>query len=398
MDRAVPALLAALLVVSSVGAVAAVVPGAGDAQATGTVDGVSENTTDVLVLDEIEQSAFARADLVVTGAIDADSGAIVESQQRYRVREAVAAADSTSAERAVIRNATAAAERRLDALEATERTARQATITGEMTPEAYLTTLARVHARASALERTVETIDSLDDHDVATDSRAQLLARLSTLQGPVRADLAAAVRGEGPTGRIFLAVAENGLTLATIEDGEYHRESVRFDNRDDEIGQLTFDDAETRFAKSYPWTSENKRRISMGALGSDVYVVEYTHTHGTIDASLDASTGAIFRESQTKSLGEFPVEERTWTDEGLAVGISNTYPGGPLRVNVTNGNGTPLSADVSVNGTAVGSTDDGVVWTVSPGEPYPVTVSTTNATLQVRVDPTSGDVGPADAS
>ncbi|MFB6132887.1 MAG: hypothetical protein ABEJ44_05730 [Halanaeroarchaeum sp.] len=399
MDRAVPTLVAALLVLSSVGAVAGVVPSGDDgSRATGTVDGVSANTSDVLVLDSVVRSAFARADLVMTGAIDAGSTSLVAAHRRYRIREAFAAAERPAAERAVIENATAAAERRADALAATERAARQATIRGELSPEAYLSTLGRLHAKASALEKTVEAIGSLDEYGVASDRRAQILAQLSTLQGPIRADLAAAVRGEGPSGRTFLAVSRNGFTLSRIVDGQYWRETVRFDHRDHAIGRLDFDDAEAQFARAYPWTSAHKQRISMGALGADVYVVEYTHTHGTIDASLDASTGAIFREVQTKSLGKFPVEVRTWSTDGLTVGISATYPGGPLRVNVTNRTGAPAVAKVAINGTAVGSTgDDGLIWTISPVGPYPVTVTTANATLQVTVDPrwTAGHAGTA---
>ncbi|MFW6265508.1 MAG: DUF7096 domain-containing protein [Halanaeroarchaeum sp.] len=402
MDRAVPALLAAMVVLASAGAVVGVSPpGASDHRAAGTVDGISENTTDVLVLESIDASGFDRADLVVTRAVDAQSGSLVESFEQQRVTEAVAQADSEADEREAIRNATDEVDRRTRALVEDERTAREAFIAGELSAESYLATLGQVHARASSLEATVRAIDDLDQVSDEDERRAQIRAELSTLQGPVRAELAAALQGDGQSKRTFVGVSADGVTLATLSETEYVRETVRTDNRDDDVGRLTFDEAETRFAELYPWASANKQRISMGALGSDVYVVEYRHEHGTIDAALDASTGATFREAQTKSLDDTPATDSQWIESGdLVVGVSDTYPGGPVRVDVTNATGAPVAADVTANGTAVGETTtrDGLVWAISPAEEYTVTVTTEDTTVEVRVDPASNDLEPVDGT
>ncbi|AKH96713.1 DUF7094 domain-containing protein [Halanaeroarchaeum sulfurireducens] len=391
MDRAVHALLAALLVASSAGAVvAASPPGTTDVRATGTVDGISTNTTDVLALESIDASTFARGDLVVTGAIDVQAATLVETHDRKRVTEAVAAAETDAEHRAAIRNATDRAERRTEALLAAERTAREDYRTGETTAESYLATVGRLHARAAALEATVRAVDSLDEQSVGDERRARLRGQLMTLQGPVRAELAAALRGDGVSPRTFVGVSSNGLTLATLSDGDYVRETVRTDAQDDDPGRLSFEDAQTRFAELYPWASEHTDKYSLRELGSDVYDVEYAHTHGTIIASIDGSTGALFRESQTKSLAGIPTEETRRTEaDDVVVGVSETYPGGPLRVNVTNATGEPVGAAVSVDGTAVGNTgDDGIVWTISPAGTYPVTVTTDATTVDVRVDAT----------
>ncbi|MGM0398210.1 MAG: DUF7096 domain-containing protein [Halobacteriota archaeon] len=402
MDRAVPALLAALVVLASAGAVVGVSPpGTTDQRAAGTVDGISANTTDVLVLESIDAATFDRADLVVTRAVDAQSGGLVESFEQHRVTEAVAQAESEDEQRVAIRNATDEVDRRTQALVEDERAAREAFVAGEMSAESYLVTLGQIHARASSIEATVQAIDDLDSVSVGDERRAQIRAELSTLQGPVRAELAAALQGDGPSKRTFVGVSTNGVTLATLDGNEYVRETVRTDNRDDDIGRLTFDEAEGRFAELYPWASENKQRISMGALGSDVYVVEYTHGHGTIHSSLDASTGEPFREEQTKSLADTPATDSQWIETGdLVVGVSDTYPGGPVRVNVTNATGAPVAADVSVNGTAVGESSDrdGVVWAISPAEEYTVTVTSEDASVEVQVDPASNDLEPVDGT
>lgn len=400
MDRAVAALLAAMLVLASAGAaVGGVTPGTDERTAATTVEGISANTTNVLVLDSIEASTFARGDLVVTRAIDAQAESLVQQQARYRLSNALDAAATDDARRQIVLNATDWADQRTTTLLEDERTARQAYIAGDITAESYLATLGRLHDQAASVETTVETIRSAD---AGNDVRAQhLQARLQTLQSPIRAQLADAVQGAGPSASTYVTASQNGVTLTMLTGDAFVREAVRTDNLDDAVGQLGFDEAEARFGDHYPWASENKQRISMGALGPDVYVVEFTHTHGTIDASLDASTGEIFREVQTKSLGSTPTEANVWSaTENVTVGVSQSYPGGPLRVNVSNETGAPIAdAAVTVNGTMVGNTDaDGAVWAISPAGEYPVTVTTESASVQVMVDQSRSELRPVETT
>lgn len=400
MDRAVAVLLAALVVLASAGAAVGVgPPDADERTATTPVDGIAANTTDVLTLDTVQQSAFASGDLVVTPAVDAQTESLVQRHERYRLTNALEAAETDEARRALLQNATERADSRTTDLLEDERTAREAYMAGEISAASYLVTLGRLHDQAAALETTVVAIDSVEGSDETRTKHLQ--ARLQTLQGPVRAHLADALQGEGPSSRIHVAAASNGVTLSMLSGDEYVREAVRTDNLDEEVGRMGFDAAETRFGELYPWASENKQRISMGALGDDVYVVELTHTHGTIDASLDASTDQVFREVQTKSLRSTPTETTVWSAaENVTVGVSQSYPGGPLRVNVSNETGAPVAdAAVSVNGTNVGTTgDEGAVWTISPTGEYPVTVTTPNATVQILVDQSRSEIRPVETT
>ena len=400
MDRAVAALLAVVLVLASAGAaVGGVMPGTDERTAATTADGISANTTNVLVLDTVEASTFARGDLVVTRAIDAQTESIVQQQARYRLSNALEAAPTDDARREIVRNATDWADQRTTTLLEDERTARQAYITGDITADSYLATLGRLHDQAASVETTVESIRSVEAGNAARAHHLQ--ARLQTLQGPVRAQLAGAVQGDGPSANIYVTASPDGVTLSMLTGEEFVREAVRTDNLDIAVGQLGFDEAEARFGDHYPWASEHKQRISMGALGPDIYVVEFTHTHGTIDASLDASTEEIFREVQTKSLGSTPTETNVWSaTANVTVGVSQSYPGGPLKVNVSNETGAPIAdAAVTVNDTPVGSTDDeGAVWTISPAGEYPVTVTTETASVQVLVDQSRAELRPAETT
>ncbi|MFB6070321.1 MAG: hypothetical protein ABEJ76_04795 [Halanaeroarchaeum sp.] len=392
MERAVPALLAALLVVASAGAVVGIAP-PGPPTATTPVDGVSGNTTDVLRLETIDASTFDRATLVVTGALDAQSSAMVNAFTRYRVRTAFEAASTPAAKRVVVRNASSWVRTRTAELLETEREARNRYVSGELSARAYLATLGRLQMQATAVERTARAVADLSSRVDADVDLARILPDLQTLQGPIREGLAAAVRGEGASDRTFVAVSTNGFVLAQMSDGIYVRETVRYDNRDAAIGQLGFDRAEQRFNELYPWASAHKDRISMGAVGPDVYVVEYTHTHGYIDAALDASTNQIFREVQRKRLAETPVvAAETTVQNNTTVAVSPTYAGGPLRVNVTNRTGAPMTVPVAVNETAVGTTgEDGTVWAISPAGTYNVTVETPQGPIRVAVTARAGE-------
>lgn len=389
MTRAVPALLATLLVLASVGPVLGVAPPTAPEQGERTpIEGVSANTTAVLTLQEIEASTFDRADLVVTDALASQSTGVTAAFERYRVDQALGAARTADADRHVISNATDWAARETNRLVETERTARIAYLDGAMSASAYLSKLGRVHQSAASVEAHLERLRSQATDPGTVDRIDALIATLQTLQGPVRADLANAVQGEGASDRVFVAAADTAVSLSVVTGDRLVRETVRLDNRDGRVGQMAFDEAEGRFGELYPWASENKQRISMGALGADVYVVDYTHTHGTVHAALDASTGHVFREVQTKSLSSMPVEWQTWSaGNDTRVAISRTYAGGPMAVEVTNETGVPLSGTVVVNGTTVGTTgSDGTLWTVSPSGAFSVRVTTEDASFEVSLD------------
>lgn len=389
MDRAVPALLAALLVVVTTAPALAAAPT--PTQARTPIDGISANTTDVLVLDTVQASNFAQADLVVTGAIDADAGDLAATFETYRVQAAYDAATTDRERRRVLENASEWLRTQTETMMAAERRARSRYAAGETSARSYLATLGRLQLRADHLETTIDRVDALRakaDAPIVVDT---LRPDLQTLQGPIRQRLAAAIRGEGASGRTFVAVSPRGVVLAQERGGTYTRETVRLDNRDAAVGHLGFDAAEQRFADLYPWASANKQRISMGALGPDVFVVELTHTHGTVDAALDASTNQVFREVQTKRLADTPVDVG-WnvTANETTLSVSRTYAGGPLHVAVRNETGAPVQATVVVNGTAVGSTGaDGSLWTISPAGPYNVSAETSDEHLRVLVDPST---------
>lgn len=388
MERAGPALLVALLLLASAIPVLGVTPPGTDAQSARTpVQGISPNTTDVMLLDGMQRSTFARADLVVTGAIAGQTGSVTATFEQYKVQSAYDAATTQAAKRAVLENATTWAKSRTASLMNEERRARTAYAAGDSTAAAYLATLGRLEMEAKAVHSTVTAVDKLDGAVGVRTSIDTVLPDLQTLEGPIRQRLAAAVRGETPAPRTFVGVSPSGVTLSQLEGGIFVHSTVRYDNHDEVVGRMGFDAAESRFATLYPWATNHTQRISMGALGPDVYTKEITYPQGTVLASLDASTNEVFREVQTKRLSVTPADvAQSQTVNNTTVTLSRTYAGGPLRVTAQNATGDPMAANVTVNGTAAGSTGtDGTVWAVSPAGPYTVTVRTAGERLNVTV-------------
>ena len=74
--------------------------------------------------------------------------------------------------------------------------------------------------------------------------------------------------------------------------------------------------------------------------------------------------------------------------------MNRTYPGGPLRVRLTQAEtGDPVDANVTIGrdggeSRLVGATgDDGELWTVSPGSRFTVTAIRGNSVVLVTISP-----------
>jgi hypothetical protein len=180
------------------------------------------------------------------------------------------------------------------------------------------------------------------------------------------------------------------MALATLGEGTFTREVMRTDARDDAVGGVDLDAAQTRIAELYPWAWAHKGDVSINTVGQDVFRFQLSHGHGELNSLLDTSSGNVYREIQTKSLSGLPVSPgSSRTVENTTVRVSAAQPGWPVRIDVRNQTDAPVSATVSVNGTSVGTTAEGPVWVLSPTEPFTVTASTDDQTIDVEVKPSA---------
>lgn len=398
MHRSLPALLVALLVVTSAVAVADTgAPSPPQAPDDGTdpaaltpAEGVSPNTTRVLQLDSIETADFQHGDFSVTNTIQAQTARTETTMTLYSAETALESAEQDGQEQ-VLQNLTAQLDARIDRLEARERASRQQYIEGEITARQYLTVLGEVNLEASHLEGVLGQVERLAARNSAIENEVdRQQTEVVKLTGPVKDRVGDAVRGDGQTGRIFVAVSGQGVVLAVMDDGMYVRETVRMDARDDTSGGVNLDAAQTRIAELYPWAWDNNGGVSIRSIGQDVFRFQLSHDHGTLDSLLDTSSTNVYREIQMKSLDGLPTRPAyASTRNNTTVRVSSSYAGGPLKVTVENETGAPIQgANVRVNGTDIGRTDDdGAAWAISPAQTFNVTVEHEQREMDLQVVP-----------
>lgn len=396
MSRALSVLLAVLLVLAGVtpAAVGGISPP--KPEATTPVEGISPNTANVLVLDEIGRSNIGSSGLSVTKSVAADASGLESRFDVHALDAAYEAARTAPGKRRVLVNATRSLEAAVADLRAREQAARRAYLAGSMSGREFVTTLALLDARADALSTKASWIA---DHTASGSSLQNRVydveASLAAIQGPVRDAAADVMRGGDRSLRIFIAASQNGVTLAMIETGTYVRETLRADNADDAVDPAwQFDPTEipSEMSQFYPWAVNNSDRFDARGIGNDAFRAAIVHSHGQVIAFVDPSTNRIYREIQYKTLDLLPAETvRNVSKGNVTLSVSDTYAGGPLRVRVTNSTGAPLDAAVAVNGTAIGRTGpDGTVWALSPAGTYPVNATHEGTRVGLNVTATEG--------
>jgi hypothetical protein len=347
------------------------------------------NTTRSLQLDGADASGTGTASVSVTNALQAEAVRVEMTLDRYALEERLS--DPATDDAAALRGALDRTAARIDAVASAERAARDRFRNGAIDPSTYLATLGAVNGQARAIEDTLEAYEELTAASPALQDRvAAQQTRTVRYTGPIADRAGTAVAGGGASGPVFASVSDSGMALASLRDGTFTREVMRTDARDDAVGGVDLDAAQTRIAELYPWAWAHKGDVSINTVGQDVFRFQLSHGHGELNSLLDTSSGNVYREIQTKSLSGLPVSPGpSRTVENTTVRVSAAQPGWPVRIDVRNQTDAPVSATVSVNGTSVGTTAEGPVWVLSPTEPFTVTASTDDQTIEVEVSPSA---------
>lgn len=405
MPRIVPVLAVALLLLSAPVAAALSAPpthgpSAQPAQpaSLAPTDVTPENTTNVLLLDEVGASNVTEASTDLTAELDVQQRALRSQFRNYTVQERFRKAETRDDRRAVLLDATEQVAETTSRLHEREQAARTAYVTGSISAERYLTTLGYLRERARNQQRLLDTVDRLSrPGSPVRDRTKHLESRLAPFLGPVRGHVASVVRGNAHPRPLYLAASRNGVVLSTFEraGGVFVREAVRTDRLDDEqpTEAMTTNVVENEImAASYPWLMNETTGINtMVPRGDDAWQVALDHPHGHVATWIDASTRQVYHETQRTFLEYYPAGPTEQHLEGdLLVTINRTYAGGPLQVTLTNRTGAPLDGEVRINGEPVGRTgSDGTTWTLGRPGTYDVTV--VHDSQRVRVTVTAVD-------
>lgn len=265
---------------------------------------------------------------------------------------------------------------------------------GEIGAQTAVVRLARISAEAEALGERVRLLNRLAEEtpDFSLDSSRtnQLRFELERFEGPVREHALAIARGEREPDRIFVEASAEGIVLSAVIDDEYVREAYRSDLRDRTVRTVDEEGAQRAVEESYPQIWATRRGPETIGSGS-IYAVTVPHDRGTLVAYVDSGSGEVFQEIQRQPVDAAvlgPIERKTM--DGLNVTVNRAYPGGPLRVTVTDAEtDEPVDATITIGqggqeSETVGTTgSDGTLWTVAPRSEFTVAAFGTGTTVAV---------------
>lgn len=256
---------------------------------------------------------------------------------------------------------------------------------GGTSTRAFLTHLARIDMTAVALdarrERLATLTEETDEFSIDQARFATLERELDTLTGPVRAEMVDVLAGRSVADRFYVSAGTNAVTITTIEDDVWLREAYRGDLRNRGAGSMGPEGALNATRDAYPiiWATKDQGQAQVRGTGPS-YLVRVPHPRGRLSAFVDSGSRQVFKEFQTRPLSTMGSGENlTNTGDGLRLTVTRTYPGAPMKVNLTDADtGEPLDYNVTVgrpNGERefVGRTGpDGILWTLSLRGPFTV--------------------------
>ncbi|MFC7166953.1 DUF7094 domain-containing protein [Halospeciosus flavus] len=213
----------------------------------------------------------------------------------------------------------------------------------------------------------------------------------------MRDKIAAAMKtGEGPE-RVYVSAGQNGTALAVIDGETYIREATNPDGYSSAPGSIP--EASTlleNIRNQYPWVMNQSPGISFVPIPIDTdtpryaYVLTLNYPQGNIHAHIDTDTDAVYQEVQRIHLTSLNTSaDRIVQDRELTVSISRSFAGGPLYVNVTDRDESPVAAEILINNESVGSTGpDGTMWVIAPTGNFSVTAVAHSSDARVETNMT----------
>jgi hypothetical protein len=359
---------------------------------------------------EIQRSATEEQHVDLGPAVEFGANTSAAQIETFAVVEEVQRTEGTAERQRRIETAFDTIEQRTATLHEREQAAIQAYGAGELTPRAFLIELARIDARASALQSRraslLEIASRSEEIELDQGRLAVLERRIDSLTGPVRDRARAVLEGQVASSRFFMATGPDSLVLSTIINETYRREAFRGGRYtltgSTDIGPETALDIA---AESYPtlWELRQNNTDVVGSQGN--YLVRIPHKRGLLQVFVDGDSRAVYKEFQTRPLGSFENSStKTATRDGLELSANHTYPGGPLRLQLVNTEtDRPVDANVTLaqNGAEselLGrSGDDGDMWTLSPEGEYTITAIRGNSVVVLTISrsapPRAGKAG-----
>ena len=412
--RALPVLVAALLLSSTVGAVGGLAgttpddadgppPAAVDAPAVAQTDGNGTPLQQINVLDvppESDGRSLVAEHYVDLGpAVGLSTNATTDRLRTLAMVERIRGAETAELRRERLRTTLRELETSVDELDRRQTAVITAYSEGEITAQRLLVTLVRISTTAQELNdrrrRLEELAAETRGFDINRGRLASIGNRLSAFTGSVRDHARAVLNGEADPHRFYVSTGSRSVTVSTIVDDTYYREAYRGDLRNGAGDAIELEVALDIVASSYPviWNTTREQTQVFG--GGETYPVRIGHSRGDLTAFVDSDARVVYAEHQRRPLDTVVTDQRiTRTDGGLRLVVNHTYPGGPVQIRVVDEvTGDPVDAPVSIKAgpnppERIGTTgSDGVVWTLSPDRQYTVSVQALGGNVSAVVPP-----------
>jgi|GEM_PF-173853 len=332
-------------------------------------------------------------------ALALSTNATTDQLRTLAMVERVEAANTTEERRNRLQTALFELEQAVDELDQRQTAAVAAYGRGDISSRDMLVDLVRISIAAEELNDRRSRLEALvadtRGFDIDRGRLASISNRLSAFTGPVRAHAEAVLRGEADPHRFYLATGPQSVTVSTVLDETYIRESYRGDLRNGAGDAIELEVALDIVASSYPaiWNTTREQTQVFG--GGETYPVRIAHSRGDLTAFVDSDARVVYAEHQRRPLASIVADQRVQrAGEEIRLVVNQTYPGGPVQIRtVDDETGEPIDATVSLaveTGTArrLGTTgSDGVLWTLSPYRQYTVTAEDRGESVDVVVDP-----------
>jgi len=323
------------------------------------------------------------------------AGVDAELRTRYRRELAeVRVAAGPAGTQAPYARVAADVEADVNAMRARERAAVRRYANGSISETELARVLARQHAHAVAIERSVRDLRLLATDDEVQDRLRDLQGRLETFRSPVRSLLLQSVRADGATPTVLVAATGDGAVLAAVHDGTFYREAIRYDYRQPSQppSVSTPANAIDRIGELYPETESAEAGISglRRFPSQQLFRVEIDHPTGPTQAYLDMATARVFYEKTRQPLSALsPTTAVNQSTDGLRVVVNRTATTGAMEIRVYDAEtGDPVDARIGIGGQVVGATgSDGRLWTVEPPRAYSINATSGEASATVVVSP-----------
>lgn len=419
--RALPLLLAVLLLAAPVGAVVGPASLADDPAASGgdaaaggdTVAADATNHTDnrtrygVLTVpdDDVRRAGLREqgADVGPTLGIAVDESSY--AMETAAMRNHVEAAETNDERQRRIIAALSEVEQAEVTLNQRHTDAIAAHAAGDLTDRELLVELAAIAVTAEALRDRLAVLRALSEEtaDFSRESRInELDFRLQPYSGAVRTHAAAVAAGDADAERFYVESGESGVTLTAIVDGAYVRETFRGDRWVREGSSFENEaDGENVTAREFPDAWAERARSSAISAGG-IARVDVTYPQGELRTFNSADSDRVFKEDRVQPLDGYDHDlTATSTRDGLNVTVNYSYRGAPVEVVVRDEEtgepveGATVTVGVGDESEPVGVTDaEGRVYTLAPSGTYDVTVIDGNDVVLIEgVEPTEPPAG-----